>query len=132
MQVPQRAEHHEEVRAEHGEIQGSWGVWGPWSACSQTCGKGVQERTRPCLPVYAPSQYPSRGAGVQPHQPGHIVSALRPTVPLHRSTVRPYNSSSRGELRKEKENRPGGRRYTLLADIILHRDMGLIVGPKAI
>lgn len=132
MQVPQRAEHHEEVRAEHGEIQGSWGVWGPWSACSQTCGKGVQEQTRPCLPVYAPSQYPSRGAGVQPHQPGHIVSALRPTVPLHRSTARTYNSSSRGELRKEKENRPGGRRYTLLADIILHRDMGLIVGPKAI
>ncbi|XP_063335441.1 thrombospondin type-1 domain-containing protein 4-like isoform X1 [Pelmatolapia mariae] len=108
--VPQRAEHQEEVRAEHGEIQGSWGVWGVWSACSRTCGKGVQEQTRPCLPVYAPSQYPSRGAGVQPHQPGRIVSALRPTVPLHRSTVRPYNSSSRGELRKEKENRPGGRR----------------------
>lgn len=112
MQVPQRVEHQEEGRSEHGEIRGSWGTWGPWSTCSQTCGKGVQEQSRPCLPVYTPSQYPSRGAGVPPHRPGHVISALRPTVPLHRNTARSSNSSSRGEPRREKETRPGGRRYS--------------------
>ncbi|XP_026148771.1 thrombospondin type-1 domain-containing protein 4 [Mastacembelus armatus] len=106
--VPQRAELQQEFRAEQGEIEGSWGTWGPWSVCSRTCGKGVQEQSRPCLPVYTPSQYPSRRGGVHSQQPGHVISALRPTVPLHRDTGWPSNSSSRGEL--SKEARPGGRR----------------------
>uniref|UniRef100_A0A4W6G6H1 Thrombospondin type 1 domain containing 4 n=1 Tax=Lates calcarifer TaxID=8187 RepID=A0A4W6G6H1_LATCA len=108
MQVPQRAEHQQEFRAEHGEIQGSWGAWGSWSTCSRTCERGVQEQSRPCLPIYTPSQYPSRRAGSHPQQPGHVISALQPTVPLHRNTGRPSNSSSRGELRKETQ--PGARR----------------------
>ncbi|XP_067451535.1 thrombospondin type-1 domain-containing protein 4-like [Thunnus thynnus] len=108
--VPHRAEPQQEFRAEHGEIQGSWGAWGPWSTCSRTCGGGVQEQSRPCLPVYTPSQYPPVRVGIHHHQPGHVVSALRPTVPLHRDTARYSNSSSRGELKKEKETRPGGRR----------------------
>ncbi|XP_074465771.1 thrombospondin type-1 domain-containing protein 4 [Sebastes fasciatus] len=108
--VTQRAEPQQEFRAEHGEIQGSWGAWGPWSSCSRTCGRGVQEQSRPCLPVYTPSQYPSRRVGVPPQQPGHVISALRPTVPLHRNAGRSSNSSSRGDLRAEKETRPGGRR----------------------
>ncbi|KAF3832308.1 hypothetical protein F7725_025973, partial [Dissostichus mawsoni] len=91
-------------------VQGSWGAWGSWSACSRTCGRGVQEQSRPCLPVYTPSQYPSRREGVHPQQPGHIISALRPTVPLHRSAGRSANSSRRGDLREGKEARPGGRR----------------------
>uniref|UniRef100_A0A671XCC4 Thrombospondin type 1 domain containing 4 n=1 Tax=Sparus aurata TaxID=8175 RepID=A0A671XCC4_SPAAU len=92
----------QEFRAEHGEMQGSWGAWGAWSTCSRTCGRGVQEQSRPCLPVYTPSQYPSRRAGVHPQQPGLVISALRPTVPLHRDVGRASNSSSRGTLREEK------------------------------
>uniref|UniRef100_A0A3P8SH39 Thrombospondin type 1 domain containing 4 n=1 Tax=Amphiprion percula TaxID=161767 RepID=A0A3P8SH39_AMPPE len=112
IQVPQRAEPQQEFRAEHVEVQGSWGTWGSWSTCSRTCGKGVQEQTRPCLPLYTPSQYPSRAVGVPPQQPGQVISALRPTVPLHRNTARPSNNSSRGEQRREKETRPGGRRVS--------------------
>uniref|UniRef100_A0A8C2WBV6 Thrombospondin type 1 domain containing 4 n=1 Tax=Cyclopterus lumpus TaxID=8103 RepID=A0A8C2WBV6_CYCLU len=50
-----RAEPQQEFRAEQGEMQGSWGAWGTWSTCSRTCGRGVQEQSRPCLPVYSPS-----------------------------------------------------------------------------
>ncbi|KAM3625672.1 uncharacterized protein V6R79_015909 [Siganus canaliculatus] len=111
--VTQRAEQQQqqqqEVRAEHGEIQGSWGAWGAWSTCSRTCGKGVQEQIRPCLPVYTPAQYPSRKPGAHPQQPGHVISALRPTVPLHRDGGRFSNSSSRGDVREEKP-KPGARR----------------------
>ncbi|XP_049457802.1 thrombospondin type-1 domain-containing protein 4-like isoform X2 [Epinephelus fuscoguttatus] len=107
--VTERVEPQQEFRAEHGEIHGSWGAWGAWSTCSRTCGKGVEEQSRPCLPVYTPSQYPSRRGGVQPQQPGHVISALRPTVPLHHNTGRSSNNSRRGDLR-EKETRPGGRR----------------------
>lgn len=126
IQVTQRAEPQQEFRAEHGEIQGSWGAWGPWSTCSRTCGRGVQEQSRPCLPVYTPSQYPSRRAGVHPQQPGHVISALRPTVPLHRNAGRSSNISSRGDQKEEKETRPSGRRYC----IILHRVMRLILCYK--
>lgn len=109
LQVLQRAELQQEFRAETEQIQGSWGAWGTWSECSQTCEKGVQEQSRPCLPLYNPSQYHSRQAGVQPQQPVHVISALRPTVPLHRP-----NNSSRGDM--GKEIRPGGRRYRLIYD----------------
>ncbi|XP_056135345.1 thrombospondin type-1 domain-containing protein 4-like [Lampris incognitus] len=114
--VPQRAEPRQEAPAGNGGVQGSWGSWGPWTSCSRTCGGGVQGQTRPCLPVYTPSlsTYPSRGPGAHPQYPGHVLSALRPTVPLHRDAGRPAlsNSSSRGELSpsREKEVRPGGHR----------------------
>uniref|UniRef100_A0A665VP32 PLAC domain-containing protein n=1 Tax=Echeneis naucrates TaxID=173247 RepID=A0A665VP32_ECHNA len=104
LQVPQRAETQQEVRADHGEVQGSWGAWGSWSPCSLSCGRGVQEQSRPCLPVYAPSHYPPRRAGGHPQQPGHVIS-----VPLHRNTGIPSNSSRRGGVMKEI--RPGGQRY---------------------
>lgn len=107
VQVPQRTESQQEFRSEYGEIQGAWGTWGAWSTCSRTCGKGVQEQTRPCLPVY--TQYPSRGAAVQPQQPGHVISALKPAAAPRHSGVRAFNSS-RGELRREKLSRPGERR----------------------
>ncbi|XP_034382984.1 thrombospondin type-1 domain-containing protein 4-like [Cyclopterus lumpus] len=111
--VPERAEPQQEFRAEQGEMQGSWGAWGTWSTCSRTCGRGVQEQSRPCLPVYSPSMYPSRGAGVHPQQPGLVISALQPTVPLHRDEGRSSNGSSRVDLREEKETRrPGERRVT--------------------
>ncbi|XP_006887346.1 PREDICTED: SCO-spondin [Elephantulus edwardii] len=30
---------------------GTWGPWSPWSLCSQTCGPGVQDRSRRCVPT---------------------------------------------------------------------------------
>ncbi|XP_017284203.1 thrombospondin type-1 domain-containing protein 4 [Kryptolebias marmoratus] len=108
--VPQRAEPQQEFRAERGGTRGSWGAWGAWSSCSRTCGRGVQEQSRPCLPAY--TQYPSRGAGVQPQQPGRVISALRPAAPPQPDRVRASksSSSSRGEPRREKQNRPGEHR----------------------
>uniref|UniRef100_A0A3Q2ZHC6 Thrombospondin type 1 domain containing 4 n=1 Tax=Kryptolebias marmoratus TaxID=37003 RepID=A0A3Q2ZHC6_KRYMA len=105
VQVPQRAEPQQEFRAERGGTRGSWGAWGAWSSCSRTCGRGVQEQSRPCLPAY--TQYPSRGAGVQPQQPGRVISALRPAAPPQPDRVRASksSSSSRGEPRREKQNR---------------------------
>ncbi|XP_044123231.1 hemicentin-1 isoform X1 [Neovison vison] len=29
-------------------VHGAWGTWQPWSACSESCGKGTQIRTRLC------------------------------------------------------------------------------------
>ncbi|XP_012724136.2 thrombospondin type-1 domain-containing protein 4 isoform X1 [Fundulus heteroclitus] len=107
--VPQRTEYQQENRDKYREIQGTWGTWGAWSTCSRTCGKGVQEQTRPCLPVY--TQYPARVATVQPQQPGYVISALKPAAAPSHSGVRAFNgSSSRGEPRREKQSRPGERR----------------------
>ncbi|XP_027427950.2 thrombospondin type-1 domain-containing protein 4 isoform X1 [Zalophus californianus] len=71
-----------------GGAPGVWGAWGPWSACSRSCSGGVMEQTRPCLP----GSYSARGA-LRPGAPprafaGHVVSAVRTSVPLHRSRDR--------------------------------------------
>ncbi|XP_070985767.1 thrombospondin type-1 domain-containing protein 4-like [Oncorhynchus clarkii lewisi] len=121
--VPQRAKQ-QEAGGVQGGAPGSWGSWGPWSSCSRSCGGGVQEQNRPCLPSHTPSMgavaYPSRPDGHHPNQnPGHVVSALRPTVPLHRTNPGrppPSNSNtslaSRGELRDQQRDREAnaGRR----------------------
>ncbi|XP_013881562.1 thrombospondin type-1 domain-containing protein 4 isoform X2 [Austrofundulus limnaeus] len=90
--VPERAEPRQEFRAEHGETRGSWGAWGAWSSCSRTCGTGVQEQSRPCLPV-------------QLQLPGRVISALRPAAPPQPDRVRTAKISGR-----EKQNRPGEHR----------------------
>ena len=28
--------------------EGFWAMWGEWSTCSESCGDGVQQRTRTC------------------------------------------------------------------------------------
>uniref|UniRef100_A0A8C9R190 Thrombospondin type 1 domain containing 4 n=1 Tax=Scleropages formosus TaxID=113540 RepID=A0A8C9R190_SCLFO len=82
LQVPKREEINLRPDAKEGSFLGSWGHWGPWSACSRSCGLGVQEQTRPCLPPYSsPGANPSRVASWP--LPSHMVSALWPSVPLH-------------------------------------------------
>ncbi|XP_064168657.1 thrombospondin type-1 domain-containing protein 4-like isoform X2 [Anguilla rostrata] len=85
--VPVGIEHQRGPAGEVGRVLGSWGPWGPWAACSRSCGGGVQERSRSCLPPRTPSvPQPSRpvGAAAVPQLPGRVVSALRPFVSLHR------------------------------------------------
>lgn len=85
-----------------GGVPGVWGAWGPWSACSRSCSGGVMEQTRPCLPgSYALG-------GLRPGAPartfaGHVVSAVRTSVPLHRSQEEPrpaagLNASRQGPV----------------------------------
>ncbi|XP_061879368.1 thrombospondin type-1 domain-containing protein 4-like [Entelurus aequoreus] len=93
--VPQRAA--QDFRADLGGPQGSWGTWGSWSACSLTCGSGVQERSRPCLRVYMPR--------VPPLQQGVVISALKPSVSVYRDTEK----SSEGDGH-EIVTPPGGHR----------------------
>ncbi|XP_022535551.2 thrombospondin type-1 domain-containing protein 4 isoform X2 [Astyanax mexicanus] len=91
--------------------QGSWGSWGPWGECSRSCGGGVHQQTRPCLPTVTPlaAAYTPRQAPHVGHQePGHVESALRPSVPVHRGNT---HLTSRGQPRKQQnEVRPGRRR----------------------
>ncbi|XP_069621983.1 thrombospondin type-1 domain-containing protein 4 isoform X2 [Ranitomeya imitator] len=102
--VPQRIEQRTAPENISTESSGLWGSWGPWSACSRSCGGGVMEQTRPCLP----GNYQERGRQVPSFQysagerstsyqnklghdtslnpyTGHVVSAIRTSVPLHRS-----------------------------------------------
>ncbi|XP_075431936.1 thrombospondin type-1 domain-containing protein 4 isoform X2 [Ascaphus truei] len=112
---------------------GTWGNWGPWSACSRSCSGGVMEQTRPCLPAHyqLPSQHYSAGertptiqnalnhdTGLNPY-PGHIVSAIRTSVPLHRRKENPrlshqasgdlsQTSLGRGILRGSRQSQSQG------------------------
>ncbi|XP_036903045.1 thrombospondin type-1 domain-containing protein 4 isoform X1 [Sturnira hondurensis] len=102
--VPQRMIAAEGAPEDSGSgAPGVWGSWGPWSACSRSCSGGVMEQTRPCLP----GSYRSRGSprpGAPAHAfSGHVVSAVRTSVPLHRSREEPrvpagINASRQGPV----------------------------------
>ncbi|XP_038648541.1 thrombospondin type-1 domain-containing protein 4-like isoform X1 [Scyliorhinus canicula] len=75
------------------EAKGSWGKWGPWSACTRTCGGGVMQQTRPCLPqvkqrVQPTFQFATGDQSLRafhiPH--GRVLSTVRHSFPLHRSS----------------------------------------------
>ncbi|KAG6444625.1 uncharacterized protein LOC115439912 [Manduca sexta] len=46
--------HGDQCAVERHNFGGNWGQWGKWSACSETCGDGVQRRRRTCLEIQTP------------------------------------------------------------------------------
>ncbi|XP_051901942.1 thrombospondin type-1 domain-containing protein 4-like isoform X2 [Pristis pectinata] len=110
--VPQRRARQVPGPQEPGDVvPGVWSSWGPWSPCSSSCGVGVVQQSRRCLPPeqvvhpWALPQEPAvpgwtlqpRGSSPQPQgsspqplgrrqwppYPGRSVSALKPTYSLH-------------------------------------------------
>ncbi|MCI4374332.1 hypothetical protein PGIGA_G00005020 [Pangasianodon gigas] len=57
-------------------LEGIWGPWSEWAACSQSCGVGVTERRRQCMPPpqtwSGPSYLPSAVSGHNPLLPPHM------------------------------------------------------------
>ncbi|XP_063269020.1 thrombospondin type-1 domain-containing protein 4-like [Prinia subflava] len=109
--VPQRIEEHGDAPEDGGAgVPGLWGSWGPWSACSRSCSGGVMEQTRPCLPAYYRERgyrrpgrhFPASERALAPHEdslsayPGHVISAIRTSVPLHRSEEQPRGAPRNG------------------------------------
>ncbi|XP_016097776.1 ADAMTS-like protein 4 [Sinocyclocheilus grahami] len=63
-------------QAEEEALEGVWGPWSEWVECSQSCGVGVSERQRQCMP---PPQTPPlmwNRLGVPNNTP--VISAVRP------------------------------------------------------
>lgn len=150
LQVPQRIEQQSGTTDNiSAGSAGVWGSWGPWSACSRSCSGGVMEQTRPCLPAnyhersyQGPNhQYPAvertssnqntlgHETALNPHS-GHVVSAIRTSVPLHRNgdntrlsppAVNDFSHLGRGIIRGNRQQLPQGhisrldRRYFVFA-----------------
>ncbi|XP_031432039.1 thrombospondin type-1 domain-containing protein 4 [Clupea harengus] len=71
-------------QAEGEELEGVWSPWGEWGECSQSCGMGVSERKRQCLPPpQTPPQTWPGSAYLPPGVPNHspVISAIRPYHP---------------------------------------------------
>ncbi|XP_030641414.1 ADAMTS-like protein 4 [Chanos chanos] len=83
-------------------LEGVWSPWGEWTECSQSCGLGVSERRRKCLPP--PPTPPHTWAGpsyLLPGIPSHtpVISAVRPYHPSHYPGSEPpqYGGGGGGE-----------------------------------
>uniref|UniRef100_A0A8D0BKM9 Thrombospondin type 1 domain containing 4 n=1 Tax=Salvator merianae TaxID=96440 RepID=A0A8D0BKM9_SALMN len=102
--VPQRIEDQNAATEDDSTgVPGIWGNWGPWSACSRSCSGGVMTQTRPCLPGYyyernyhRPGQFSAsertladQHEGLLSPYSGHVISAIRTSVPLHRKEEQP-------------------------------------------
>ncbi|XP_029959231.1 thrombospondin type-1 domain-containing protein 4-like [Salarias fasciatus] len=82
-------------------VEGVWSVWGDWSECTQTCGVGVSQRSRKCLPPPPPqappySLSPPNWAGYLPGGiGGPVISPISPYYPQrYPGQHSPYHSPS--------------------------------------
>ncbi|XP_017537303.1 thrombospondin type-1 domain-containing protein 4 isoform X1 [Pygocentrus nattereri] len=62
-------------------LEGVWSPWSEWAECSQSCGLGVSERRRRCMPPPQPPRQAWSGppylpSGASSHSP--VISAVRP------------------------------------------------------
>ncbi|KAM7039450.1 thrombospondin type-1 domain-containing protein 4 isoform 1-T1 [Acridotheres tristis] len=137
--VPQRIEEQGDAAEDSSAgVPGLWGSWGPWSACSRSCSGGVMEQTRPCLPAYyrergyrRPGRHFPASERPLPHHsahfeeplsayPGHVISAIRTSVPLHRSEEQPWagprNSSQGGRAALRGSRHSQGPRHSAKPD----------------
>lgn len=165
LQVPQRIEQRsgttENISA---GTAGVWGNWGPWSACSRSCSGGVMEQTRPCLPAnyhersfqgpshqYSAAERTSSYQNTLGHETalnpysGHVLSAIRTSVPLHRnvntrfspSAVNDFSHLGRGTIRGNRHPLPQGqtsrfdRRYLVIL-LLLTRKVFSLLGIRDI
>lgn len=82
-------------------VEGVWSIWGEWSECSETCGVGISQRSRNCLPPAPPqmpplSHSPPNWAGYLPGGNGSpVISPGHPYYnPNYPGQHPPYHSPS--------------------------------------